>query len=402
MPKYHYKTVDKDNGVHAGVVSALTKAHARAKIRKGGHTVLFVVPEKNSYLMKEFSISRRFSKMERIIFFRNLAAMIASGLVMTSSLEVLEEQAKKGGVKGMIREMQDDIRNGKRLSDAMRKHPGQFSEYLVETIAVGEISGKLSETVDRLASNLEYDYELTRKVQGALAYPIIVVFVVFGALGVIAVFVLPKIADLYKELNLPLPVITATILGASAFLTRHPLVLAAGFIALVAALIFIWKNKKGKHLIHVLFLKVPVFGEMIKELNLAKFFRSLESLMGSGLSLAKSADVSKKVLGNIAYRKAIDEVYPVLIYGSQLSEALRPFPKLFPSQARKMIEVGEKTGRLEDIFLRISGYYDRSVRHKTQILTSLIEPILIVLIGAVVGGIAISVFVPIYQLSNAF
>ena len=235
-----------------------------------------------------------------------------------------------------------------------------------------------------------------------MAYPVIVVLVVFGALGVIGVFVLPKIADLYKELNLPLPLVTAVILGISSFLGGHPIILSLTLAGFFTGIYFIWRSKKGKYFLHVLFLKIPVFGEMIKELNLAKFFRSLESLMGSGLSLAKSVDVSKKVLGNIAYRKTIDQVYPTLLHGLQLSEAVRPFPKLFPIQTRKMIEVGEKTGRLEEIFVRISNYYDRAVRHKTQILTSLIEPILIVLIGAVVGGIAISVFVPIYQLSSTF
>jgi type IV pilus assembly protein PilC len=170
--------------------------------------------------------------------------------------------------------------------------------------------------------------------------------------------------------------------------------------ALMAAVYALWRYKKSRYVLHYLILKVPVFGELALEFNLARFFRALETLFCSGVSLVKSVDIAKKTLKNDVYQRALDEAHPMLLHGSPLTEVLKTHPNLFPLQTQRIVEVGERTGKLEEIFKRITGYYERALRHKTQMLASLIEPILILLIGIIVGGIAISVFLPIYQLSS--
>lgn len=402
MPKFAYKIVTKENKIVEGALPAVSEAAARKTLETDGFTVISLSRD------KEKSIFRRelvlpgfaFAKPDQILFYRNCATMISAGLSIVEALKVLEEQQRSSKVKAAIETIIREIENGQRLSSAMKKFPKYFSDYIVETINVGEVTGRLADTIDRISVDLEHDYELTRKVRGAMAYPIVVIVVLLLVVVGLTSFVLPKVADLFEELHAELPLPTRILLGGSAFVRDNPLIIAGILAAAVISLYAAWRNKKGRHIIHFVFLKLPIFGDLAREFNLARFFRGLESLFVSGVSLVRSVEISKKTLRNDVYRDALDRMHPSLMQGTPLTQVLEPHPFLFPTQTRRMVGVGERTGKLDEIFVRITAYYERSLNHKTQMLASLIEPVLIVVIGVVVGGLAISVFMPIYQASD--
>jgi len=402
MAKYYYKVVDKKNKVVSGSIKAIFKRQARKKLEQQGSTVLFVIPDKSSrWSLRSLPFFGRFSVPERIAFFRNLASMVAAGMSVADALRVAKDQYPNKQTQKMIGSMVADIENGKRLSVAMKGVSKKyFSEFLVEAVNVGEVAGRLTDTLDRISEDLQYEYDLRRKVKASLAYPVIVIFVMIIVMIVMMVYVLPQIASLFKELKANLPLPTRVLLAISGFVQKNYWFIIAAMVFLVAGVFAMTRIKKTRYFIHYFFLKMPVFGKLIKETNLSLFFRSLEALFASGISLLKSIEVSKKALKNDVYKKTLYSISPILLHGTSLSEVFKPYPFLFPVQLQRMVEVGEKTGKLEESFKRLSYYYDKSVRHRTEMLTATIEPIILVIAGISVGFIALSIFLPIYQSSQ--
>jgi len=398
MPLYTYKTVDKKNKMVGGSISAPAIWFARKKLEKQGQTIIFLVRDENSFgLRKLMSYISRFSKPDQIAFFRNLATMLGAGVPIAETLRVISGQTKSRRAKKVINEMVTDISNGKQLSSAMKKHPELFTPFLMETVNVGEISGRLNKTLERISGELEHDYELQREVQSQLAYPLVVITVMFAVLILMTTYVLPKIATLFLELNLKLPLPTRVLLAGGLFLQKYLLFIFIGFAVLMVLMFFILKSKKVEYLVHNFFLHLPIFGEIIRESNLVFFFRSLESLMASGVSFPRAVEVSEKTLTNDVYQAALRQMYPLLLQGIPFSDALKPFPYLFPAEAQSIIEVGGRTGKLEESFVYVTNYYERSLKIRARTITALIEPILMLVVGFAVGFIALSIFLPIYQ-----
>ena len=358
MARYSYKKITKENKLKSGFVSAFSKRSAQIELAKDGSTVLFVLRDDIPVWKRDWPLpSFGMSTFEKILFFRNSAAMLASGLSLNEALDTLEDQMRTGATKKAMKKMAEDISNGKSLSSAMSRFNRYFSEYLVETVRLGEITGELSDTMDRVSTNLEKDYELRRKVVGAIAYPAVVVIVMIAVIFVLMTMVLPKIAELFDELGAKLPLITRMLINSSVFVVTYPYVIGGVIFAIIAAFYFIRRNRRGRFIIHSAYLKIPVFGGLLKEFNLAQFFRSMESLISSGISVVKAVEVSKKTLRNEAYRVALESVHPALLYGVPLSDALKPFPHIFPTQTRKIIRVGEQSGRFDETFKKISGFF---------------------------------------------
>ena len=403
MASFNYKVVDKKNKIISGTMKSASKRRIRKKLEKDGSTVLFIVPEKNSaFSLRSLPFLSRFSTAERINFFRNLAAMVVAGVTVSDSLRVLKEQMPNKQAKKAVSEMIGDIENGQKLSIAMKKAPKKyFSEFLIEAVNVGEVAGKLTDTLDRISDDLQYEYDLRRKVKASMTYPGIVVFVMLIVATIMMVYVLPQIASLFTELEVNLPLPTRILLWTSNFIQSYYYFIIAFIILFIVVFVLLLKNVKTRYYIHYAYLKMPIFGKLIKETNLSLFFRSLEALFAAGISLLRSIEVSEKTLKNEVYRKTLTAMNPILIHGTNLSEVMKPFPFLFPLQLQRMVEVGEKTGKLEESFKRLCGYYDRSVKHRTDTLTATIEPLIMIIAGIGVGIIALSIFMPIYGATQA-
>lgn len=402
MLTYSYKLVTKDNKLERGEARRFFKWSVRRDLERDGSTVLFVTLSKSSFLNTDIPfLSGNFPALERVAFFRNFAMMIEAGLPITLSLQTLQNQVRGSRIKRAVGDMIHDVENGRRLSDAMKKHRKYFSAAITETINVGELSGTLSGILDRISLDMEKSYELRKKVVGAVTYPAVVIVVMLVVLIGLAVIVLPKVAELFDDLDAPLPFLTAMLLDISTFLRTHPFIVAGACAFIIAAFVLFHRSTRGHHLLSVLTLRLPVVGVLIREYNLAVFFRSMHSLIGSGISLVHAVEVAQKTLKNDVYKKALQSVHPLLLHGVPLSEALEPHPRLFPEQCRRIITVGENTGRFNETFERIAHHYERSVNYRAGMMTTLLEPILIVTVGFMVGALALSIFLPIYQVANA-
>jgi len=398
MPNFQYKIVTKDNQVKSGVISSLFKFNARRSLTRDGSSVLLLSGEKPLGLQMDLPFLSGFSLSEKIYFFRNLATMIDSGISIVESLEIISEQVKGRGIKKAILKMAEDVRNGNKLSDAMRKFPKYFPQYIVENVNMGIVAGRLNETLDRISNDLEKDDELKKKVKGALAYPAIVVLVMVVVLFVFMFYILPEVAKLFADIEAGLPLPTRILLFAKNFMEANPFLIPG--IILAVALLFILglKFQKTRYFLHYIILKLPIFGELIKDYNLVMFFRSMESLSRSGVPIISTIEIARSTTNNEVYKKALDRAKPLLLQGVPLSDSLSPFPLLFSKQTRKIIMVGERSGKMDDSFYRVSQYYLRAVDHRTRMLTVLIEPILMLVLGGLVGLLALSLFLPLYSM----
>lgn len=400
MLKFSYKIVNKKNKIEEGDVFSFSKKGAKKKLSRAGTTVISVVPKKSLGNIS-FSISA-FPRNERINFYRNFSTMGAAGLSIVENLQTLSEQVKSKRARKTILRIAQDTKNGQRLSESMAKSPKYFPPHIVETINMGDVSGNLNETIDRIAIDLEKDDELAKKVKSALAYPSVVVLVMLIVVFGLIFYILPGIEVLYQSFEVDVPQPTKGLLTAGAFMTFNKLpILIVVSIALILFLVLL-KFKKFRYLIHFLILKIPVFGPLIKEYNLILFFRSLESLFSSGISLIQGVEIAKKTTKNDVYKKALDSIDPILLRGVPLSETLASFPNLFPSQTQKILKVGEQTGKVTETIKRVTRYFERSVDYKTRTMASLIEPVLMIILAILVGTIAVSVFLPLYRLVNLF
>jgi len=398
MAQFIHKVVNKEGKVIEGSISAITKGLAKKKLEKEGLTVIFLDRKESSFSWRRIlSYFIRFSPQDRIAFFRNLGTMLAAGVPIAETLRVIAKQSRSHRAETNIMAIVADIENGKQLSAAMKKFPALFSPFLVETVSVGELSGRLNETLDRISNNLESDFELQREVQSQMAYPAVVIVVMLSVLVLMTTYVLPKIASLFSELQLQLPLPTRILLAGGIFVQNYFLFIAGGIAAFIIFSFFILKSKVIHYALHYFLLRLPIFGEIIKESNLVLLFRSLESLMASGVSFPRAIEVTEKTLTNDVYRKSLEQMRPWLLQGINFSDSLKRFPFLFPAESQSMIEIGGRTGRLEESFVHVTSYYERSLRNRAKTMTSLIEPILMLVVGLVVGFIALSIFMPIYQ-----
>lgn len=403
MSKFIYKLVNKQNKVIGGSIEASSKNKARKKLESEGSTVLFIIPDKASIRSRGIlSCLKTFSMVDKIAFFRNLAAMLGAGISVTNALTVIKDQMRSKKARKIISDMIVEVENGQKLSEVMRKKSKYFPEFLVETVSVGELAGRLVETCDRLADDLQYRYDLETKVKTSLAYPLVVVVVMILVLIIMMTYVLPQVAILFEDLGGELPLPTRILLGLNYIIQNYYLFIIGVIVAFVVIFILLLKAEKWRYFLHYALLKLPIFGILIKETNLAFFFRTMEALFTSGVSLIHSVEVSKKTIKNHVYRKTLDSISPFLLHGTNLSETLKSCPFLFPLQLQRMIEVGEKTGGLEKSFQYLNTYYDKSVRHRTEVITASLEPVLLVAAGIVVGILALSLFLPIYESTKLF
>ncbi len=401
MTKFYYKILTKDSRIEEGHVFALIKKLAEIKLKKNSSSIILLQRENLNFWQNNIYLPfLGFSVSERINFFRNLAAMNSAGVSIVKSLEVLSEQVRSKKLKEAILDISNEAKNGQQLSKSMAKYPRYFSEFLIETVNMGEVSGRLTETLDSIAEDLEKDDELKKKIKGALAYPIVVVTLMLVIAVALMVFLLPSIENLFVEMGAPIPLPTRILLFTGNFISNNPFIVLA--IVLIVILIFFIanKNKKSRYYIHKAILRIPVFGPLIKDYNLVLFFRSLESLIKSGISIVYAVDIAKKTVSNDVYKRAIEKAQPILFHGVPLTDVLKSYPDLFPPQTQKIIEVGESVGQMEETLKRTTHYFERAVDYKTKMIIVLIEPILMVVLGIIVAGLALSVFMPLYQLAS--
>lgn len=332
---------------------------------------------------------------------RQLAIMLNAGLTLIDSFEIIKKQLTKVSLLKIIEDIDKEVRGGKSFSSALLKYPQYFSSLYISLVRAGETSGKLSEILLKLAENLEKEREFRGKIKGALIYPIVVIVAMVSVMFIMITFVIPQLLNLYKEFNIELPLPTKILIVVSSFSVRFwPFIIAGVFFG-TAGLRRYFKTKAGKRVLDRLTLKTPIFGSVIKMSALVDSTRTLAILIGSGVSILDSLEIIIDTSSNIIYQDAFKSIYKQVEKGVSLGTAME-VENIFPPILVQMTTVGEQTGHLNDTLARISHYFEMESELAVKALTTMIEPLILVLLGLGVGFLVISVITPIYNLTSSF
>ncbi len=338
---------------------------------------------------------------EKVIFANNLGAMISAGLSLTRALEVIGRQAKNLKLKRAIEQILKDINAGLSLSESLTKFPNIFSAVFIAMVYAGEQSGNLPETLNILGDQMEKTYIIQRKVKGAMAYPAVILFamIIIGVL--MLTFVVPNLIATFKEFNVELPLSTRIVITLSGILTDHWIPLIIGVLISMFGIYKIFHTVKGKRFFDYVILHIPLISGIIKQLNSATTARTLSSLIRSGVNIIESLEITSKVLQNSYYRDILIRARDGVEKGEPLSSFFQQEEKLFPVLIGELTEVGEETGKLADMLANTATFYENEVDSITKDMSTIVEPILMIFIGLVVGFFAISMIQPIYSITSA-
>lgn len=348
---------------------------------------------------KTIYLFHKVSQVDLALSIRHLAVMLESGLSLEDTLEVLVQQSPDPKLREAYTDILKEVRSGKTTSSAMRKYPRIFSEVIISIVEVGEQGGTLEKNLNFLAVFLKKNYELLRKVKGAMVYPVIILLLTtFEMLGVIY-FILPKMEGLFNSFDDP-PALTMFVLGASQFMRENILYIVVAIIVFSAVIMKFFKTKTGQDFKDKSLLHIPVIKELVIKNILATFSRTLGILLESGIPLADALKITATTTSNVVYAKIFKELQQDVQRGKNIAEVLNRYPKEFPPLYVKMISVGEKTATLEDNLLYLYDFYAEEVEEMTSNMSTIIEPLLLIFIGLMVAVLAISIVGPIYQLTG--
>ena len=395
--RFYYRSVTQDGKTIKGLIEAKDVKEAATYLHQHHLIPVQIIPENKAGIAKYFPFLRKVWTSDVIFFTRQLASMITSGLTLIQALNVLRNQTQNATLGEMIDGIISDIENGATLSKALEKYPHTFSPIYIALIKTAESSGLLDKVLSRLAENLEKKDKLVRTIKGALMYPIIVVVMMVLVMIVMMIFVIPQLTALYGDLNLKLPLPTVIVIGVSDFFINF-WYLALGISALVFFYFRKWHSQpQGKKIVDTYTLKLPIFGVLIRDSMMAEFSRTLSLLISSGSLVVESLLKSGDVMGNVIYQDAITLVANRVEKGISIGNAMEASP-LFPPIIVEMVKIGEQTGKLDASLMKASEYFEREVEEKVKVMSTLLEPIIMVLLALGVGFLIISIITPIYNL----
>lgn len=399
---FAYKVKDREGQVHSGEMEGSSQASVSKALRDRGYQPIAVDEKKDSALQKEISIpglTDRIKLREVAIFSRQFATMINAGLSLLRALSILAEQTPNKAFSRLIIEVKNDVERGTSLSAAMEKHPKAFNQLYTSMVKAGEIGGVLDDTLVRLADTLESQVELRAKIKSAMMYPVAVFGLVVMIVAAMLMFIVPMFEDLYADLGGELPVPTKMLLAVSGIVTSYWWALLIGTIGFVVLFRRWIATESGRATFDKIKLKMPIFGNLVHKTAIARFSHTLASLTKTGVPILQAMDIVAETSGNAVVSAAVLDVKASVREGESIAGPLEEHD-VFPPMVVQMIAVGEETGALDTMLEKIGSFYDQEVQTMVDGLTSLIEPLLIVVLGATVGGMLISLYMPMFNVIN--
>jgi type IV pilus assembly protein PilC len=406
MPTFTYTGEDSEGKKISNTVDAEDRFGVYAVARNQGHTVSSINESSKFSLSRILNIEKvnyflsRVKNDELIMVTRNLGSMLTAGLTVTRALSVIERQTTNPRMKGVTKNMVEKIKQGTPFFESLKDYPEVFDDLYVAMIKAGEESGNLAESLQTLAIQMERSNNLIKKVKGAMIYPSIVVIVMVVIAVLMMIYVLPQITVVFKGMDKDLPGTTTFLINASDFMVEYTLLVIGGMIASFFGFIYALKTKWGKIATSWLVTRIPIIGTMAKETNAARTARTLSSLLNSGVDVITAIDITEEVLQNVFYKEILREVSAKVEKGTALSETFIERKDLYPILVGEMILVGEETGQIAGMLGELAIFYETEVERKTKDLSTIIEPILMVVIGAGVGFFALALIAPIYSISD--
>ena len=342
----------------------------------------------------------RVPAQEKIIFARHLAIMIKASMSIVDGLKMLKKQTKSKSMAKILDQLSTDVSNGQFLATSMEKFKNVFGDLFINVIRVGEAGGILYENLNYLAEELKKKNELRKKIVGAFIYPVVVIVATFGIAGLLAIYIFPKIVPVFQSLNVKLPFTTLALMAVSSFLLHNGLWVLLGLVIFIIAILLLHKIKLIHLLLDKIVLILPLIGKMSRDYNTANLCRTLGLLLKSDVKVVEAISTTADSLSNLAYRNELKKVSLEITKGEEISTQLEKNTRLFSPMLSQMVAVGEKTGNLSETFLYVSDFYEKEVDEIVKNLSVVLEPILMVAMGIIVGFVAVSIITPIYQVTQ--
>ncbi len=399
MSTFKYVAKNKDSRTVAGKIAADNKAAVIEELRKREFVIISIDEIKEAAAKQKTFRSKKVKAEEIVIFSRQLATMVDAGIPIMQGVDALQEQVTHPTFKRVLASIRDDIQHGNSLSAAFAKHPSVFDTLYVNMIKVGETGGVLSKILDRISSYLEKTLRLKRKVQSALIYPIVVVCMAIIITVILLVKVVPTFAGIYASFNRELPAMTQALITVSDILRHYLLFLVGGVIVIAVGLKQWHKTPQGALIIDRSILRLPIFGDLLRKVAISRFSRTLATLIQSGVPILESLEIVGKTIGNRLLELVVEDVKTSVREGESLAAPLSK-SGVFPPMVTRMIGIGEKSGQMEKMLLKIAEFYDDQVDAAVDGLTSIIEPLIIGFLGIVIGFIVIALFLPIITITQ--
>ena len=398
MPLFEYTARNLKGDLVKDQVDLPTKDDVVAHLRKNRLVVVQVRQAPRAVSMPR--LGGGVKTRDVVIFTRQFATMINAGLPLVQALDILAQQTENKTLAGVTRQVVYDVESGQTLADALRKHPKAFSDLYVNMVAAGEAGGILDTILQRLAQFLEKNDAIVRKVKGAMVYPGVILTVAVVAVAVLLIFVIPTFQNMFASVNLELPLPTRIVIGASNVLKSYWWAIIGVIGITVFAITRYYKTAPGRLQIDGLLLRFPVLGDVLRKSAVSRFTRTLGTLISSGVSILDGLQITARTAGNMVIHNAVMESRQSIASGDTISAPLQR-SKVFPPMVISMIAVGEQTGGLDEMLSKIADFYDEEVDAAVGTLLSLMEPIMIVVLGVIVGGMVVAMYLPIFDMVNA-
>ena len=401
MKRYNYKAKDKAGKLVTGEVEASSQMVAAKLVRQRGLTVISILPARESVFGLVRKLRERISSSDVSTFTRQLATMANAGLPITEALLILRQQTK-GAMQKVVAQILTDVEGGESLSIAMARHPQVFSPTYIALLKSGEVGGVIDEVLARLADNLEKQQEFSGKVKGALIYPAIIVVGMFVVGLVMMIFVIPRLTSLYGDFDAELPTATKILIGISGFFVNFwpfLIILIGGGLWGFSAY---RKTPAGKRRTDELIFKLPIIGQLQREVILTELTRTLALMVGAGVSILEALNITAGVVGNEVVADALRDASKQVEKGFPIAYSFSKHPEAFPFILSQMVAVGEETGKMEEVLGKVSHVFEVESDQKVKGLTSAVEPLVMIILGLGVGFLVIAIILPIYNLTSQF
>ena len=399
MPVFQWSGKNKKNKMRKGEIEAPSEQAVRARLSKLGINSAKVKAKPKDLFENISFLQPKVQQSDIILFCRQFSTMIDAGLPIIQCLDILHTQQENPTFKKTLKNIKISVESGATLADALKKYPEQFDNLFVNMIAAGEAGGILDTILQRLSAYMEKAAKLKSQIKGAMIYPLITIIIAAIVITVIMVFVIPVFKDMFESMGGALPLPTLIVCGMSDFMRGNILYIAGGIALFIFAFKKLYKTEKGQILLDDLSLKLPVFGILLRKAAVAKFTRTMGTMLTSGVSILDALVIVAKTAGNKIIEEAVYDVRSGIAEGRTMSDPLSE-SGIFPSMVCQMIAVGESTGALDSMLSKIADFYDQEVDQAVENMTAMIEPFMLVFLGVTIGGLVIAMYLPIFKMAS--
>ena len=400
MPVFQWEGKDRSNQVQKGEMEAANEQAVRSMLARQQITPDKVKKKPKDLFENVSFMQPKVQLQDVIIFCRQFSTMIDAGLPIIQCLDILQAQQDNKTFKKMLKDIKSSVESGQTLAESLKKYPDQFDELFVNMVAAGEAGGILDVILRRLSAYMEKAAKLRAQVKGAMTYPLVTIIIAIGVVAVILVFVIPVFEEMFADFGEALPGPTLIVIAMSDFVIDNILYLIIGIVLFIFAFRRLLKTERGRALFDETILKLPVVGILIRKVAVAKFTRTMGTMLSSGVAILEALDIVAKTSGNKTIENALYNVRTSIAEGQTIADPLSR-TGVFPPMVCQMIAVGESTGAVDAMMEKIADFYEEEVDQAVENLTAMIEPFMLVFLGIVIGGLVISMYLPIFQMAGA-